>query len=346
MIRRRAVPADGAEPAFELVELGSDEVSVELSGLGAAIRSVVVPDAAGRPSSVHLHLTDPAEHRDRHRNPHLGATVGRYANRIAGASFPLDGRRVDLVANNGANTLHGGPDGFDRRVWAVRDADDGVDGAAVTFDLVSPDGDQGFPGQVRASATYELSGDELTITCTATTDAPTVVNLTNHGYWNLDGAGPGGWGAVRDHELVLACSTVLPVDADGIPTGVPEPVTGTPFDLRTSTVLGPAMDAAGGGFDHCFGVDGTVGDVRPVAVLRSPSTGRWMSVHSDQVGVQLYTGNGLGDPFAPHTAVSLETQAFPDTPNRPELGSVRLDPHARYETVTVLRFGVGEPPPA
>ncbi len=346
MIARRTVPADGAEPAFELVQLGSAGMTVVVSGLGAAIFSVEVPDAAGRPGEVHLHLPEAADHRTRARNPHLGATVGRYANRIAGASFPLDGRTVALVANDGPNTLHGGPDGFDRRVWDVRDADDGVDGGAVTFELESPDGDQGFPGRIRASATYELSGDEVTVTYTATADEPTVVNLANHGYWNLDGPGPDGWGPVHRHELALSCSTVLPVDPAGIPTGGPEPVDGTPFDLRRPTPLGPAMAAAGGGFDHCFGVDGATGEVRPVATLRSPATGRWMTVHSDRVGVQLYTGNGLGEPFAPHTAVCLETQSFPDTPNGPSAGSVRLAPGQRYESVTVLRFGVGDPPPS
>ena len=349
MIEVRAADGAAGDAGVEVVTVRSDVLSVELLSLGAAIRDVQAPDPAGRPGPVHLRFGDVSEYLDRSRNPHLGASVGRYANRIAGATFPLDGRDVELVANNGANQLHGGPDGFDRRVWDVLDAQGSDDGGTVVLRLVSADGDQGFPGQVVATATYELSGDTLTITYAATTDAPTVVNLTNHGYWNLDPAADGTVPTVERHRLQLDAARYLPVDGAGIPTGGLVEVDGTPCDLRGGVELGPAMVAVGGGFDHCFEIDGPdlrspVGTLRRAAVLSSPDSGRWMTVHTDQIGVQCYTGNGLHDPFPVHGSVSLETQQFPDTPNRPELGSARLDPGQGYASVTALRFGTGDAP--
>ncbi len=337
--------SDAGDGIGPVATVDSGWARVELLALGAAIRTVEVPDATGERGHVHLHLPTVADHADRGRNPHLGASVGRYANRIAGASFPLDGRRVELRANSGPDQLHGGPDGFDRRVWELLDTDGADSGGAVLFRLVSPDGDQGFPGSVTAQALYELSGDELTVTYTSTCDAPTVVNLTNHGYWNLDGAAVSAEPAttIADHSIVLAADRYLPVDDAGIPTAGLTAVDGTPFDLRRPTGLGAAVAGAGGGIDHCFEVRGEAGTVRHAATLVAPTTGRWMSVSTDQVGVQVYTGNGLHDPFVVHGSISLETQAFPDTPNRPELGSVRLDPGDEYVSVTVLRFGVGMP---
>lgn len=322
------------------VTVTSAALAVRVLTLGAAIEACSAPDASGASGPVHLTLPSTAEYEDRARNPHLGATIGRYANRIAGARFPLDGRTVELVANSGANQLHGGPIGFDRHVWDLVGADASGDGGVVTMRLVSPDGDQGFPGTVDATATYELDGPVLRITYRCTTDAPTVVNLTNHGYWNLDGGG-----TVEDQLLCLASQRVLPVDDEGIPTGPPVDVEGTPFDLRMPTRLGDAMSALPtGGLDHCFVVDGDAGTLRPTAVLASPATGRWMSLRTDRPGVQVYTGNNLADPFLPHGSVSLEAQLLPDTPNRPELGSAVLRPGDVDQTVTELRFGTGEPP--
>jgi len=337
--------SDAGDGLGPVAVVDSGWMRIELLALGAAIRTVQVPDSSGGLGHVHLHLPTVADHADRARNPHLGASIGRYANRIAGAGFPLDGRTVELAANSGANQLHGGPDGFDRRVWDLLDTDGAESGGAALFRLVSPGGDQGFPGELTAQALYELSGDELTVTYTATCDEPTVVNLTNHGYWNLDGAAVGDADAttVDAQRLEVAADRYLPVDADGIPTGGPLDVAGTPFDLRHPQELGPAMAAAGGGFDHCFEIRDEPGTVRHAATLVAPGSGRWMSVSTDQVGVQVYTGNGLRPPFVVHGSVSLETQAFPDTPNRPELGSVRLDPGHEYVSVTVLRFGIGVP---
>ncbi len=243
--------ADRPATDVDLVEVSSGSLTLRVLTLGAAIAGLECPDRTGRPGPVHLSLATLADYEDRARNPHLGASIGRYANRIAGASFPMGGRQVELVANNGRNQLHGGPVGFDRHVWELVEATSGSEGGEVHLRLVSADGDQGFPGTVTADASFAVSGDTLQITYRATTDASTVVNMTNHGYWNLDGST-----TVRDHHIQLAADRVLPVDGDGIPTGALHAVGDTPFDLRARTELGPAMDGAGGGFDHCFAVRG------------------------------------------------------------------------------------------
>ncbi len=323
----------------EVVEVASPVIRLRLMTLGAAIVSLECPDGLGRIGPVHLSLPTLTGYEDRKRNPYLGASVGRYANRIANACFPLDGREVRVTPNEGANQLHGGPDGFGRRLWGVTEATSTDDGGQVTMALRSPAGDQGFPGTVTVTATYELSGDRLRITYRGETDAPTVLNVTNHGYWNLDGSP-----TVSDHHLALAADAVLPVDDACIPTGPPTTVEGTPFDLRARTRLGPVIAALPPGLDHCYALRGAVGELRGAAVLDSPVSGRWMAVLTDQAGLQVYTGNGLGAPFQPHGAVCLETQLFPDTPNRPELGSAVLRPGQTYTSVTELRFGTGVPP--
>ena len=344
MIEVQAANGSADDAGVEVVTLRSDVLSVELLSLGAAIRDVQAPDAAGRPGPVHLRLGDVSEYLDRSRNPHLGASVGRYANRIAGATFPLDGRNVELVANNGANQLHGGPNGFDRRVWDVVDAQGSDDGGTVVFRLVSADGDQGFPGQVVATATYELSGDTLTITYAATTDAPTVVNLTNHGYWNLDPAADGTVPTVERHRLQLDAARYLPVDGAGIPTGGLVDVDGTPFDLRGSVELGPAMVAVGGGFDHCFVLRNTVPDdhphVRPVARLYEPGSGRELTVLTDQRGLQFYSGHMLSGTHAQRSGLCLEASAFPNQVNMPDAEAVMLRPGQVYRQRTAYRVSV------
>ncbi|MCB1011705.1 MAG: galactose mutarotase [Microthrixaceae bacterium] len=327
----------GAEVAA--VRVASDVLEVDLLGLGAAISGVRTVDRDGRSGSVHLTLGGLDQYADRSLNPHLGASIGRYANRIAGAAFVLDDRTYRLEANNGANTLHGGSRGWDRRVWELLDTEVTDLGGTAVFGLTSHDGDGGFPGTMTATATFTVDRDVLRILYEARTDSPTVVCMTNHGYWNLAGRG-----TIARHRLTLESDRVLPVDDGGIPTGRFAAVENTPFDLRSPTELGPVVESVPGGIDHCFVVRGEPGVVRPVALLECAESGRWMSVRSDQPGVQLYTGNGLRAPFEVHGSVSLETQAFPDTPNRVEFGSARLDPGEVYRNETELRFGTGAPP--
>lgn len=324
-----------AEVEVSRVTLRSSVVEVELLGLGAAVASVRSPGRDGRPGEVHLGLPDLASYADRALNPHFGSSIGRYANRIAGAAFELDGVTYDLDTNNGPNTLHGGALGWDRHVWELGSTEEAVDGGTATFWHASPDGDMGFPGTVTAMARFSVAGPSLRVEYSATTDASTVVCMTNHSYWNLAGGG-----TVEDHVVTLVADEYIPVDDAGIPSAGLTTVDQTPFDLRAATRLGGAMDQVSPGFDHCFAVSGEPGDLRPAALLAHPPSGRWLSVATDQRGVQLYTGNNLADPFPVHGSVSLETQAFPDSPNRPDFGSVRLDSGDTYSSVTEITFGV------
>ncbi|MEX0768334.1 MAG: aldose epimerase family protein [Microthrixaceae bacterium] len=321
----------------EQLELHNPFMRLSLLSYGASIRSLEVPDRHGMMGSVHLELDSLDQYFDHERNPYLGASVGRYANRISSAGFLLNGRKVALEANEGPHQLHGGPKGFARQEWQVLSHEPSPHGGRVTFALSSPDGDQGFPGNLSVRATYDLVGGTLRITYSATTDAPTVVNLTNHGYWNLDGTP-----TVSGHALTLGSTQVLPVGGDGIPLSGLQSVHNTPFDFRSRTLIGDALRMRPEGFDHCFSVDGQEKQLRFAALLDAPLSGRWMRVRTDQRAVQLYTGGGLGWPFSKFGAVCLEAQMFPDTPNRSELGSAVLLADQNYQSVTELEFGVGQ----
>jgi aldose 1-epimerase len=329
-----------------LVELRSPRLSVELSVLGAGLRRVVTPDAAGRPGDVHLRLAEVSAYRDPARNPYVGVTVGRYANRIGGSRYLLDGREVTLAPNEGPHHLHGGPEGVSRRDWEILEVASTSEGGSVTFGLVSADGDQGHRGRLSMTATHEVLGDELHTTYTATTDAPTAVSLCLHPYWNL-----GGTPTVDDHVLAVAAPAVLPVDDDLIPTGGPEPVDGGPWDLREPVRLADAMAARGGGFDDCLVVRDRGEDLASsaertawVAVLHAPHSLRWLAVATDQPGLQLYTGGGMEPPLVRFGAVALEPQRLPDAPNHPEWGDVVLRPGETYRSRKVTRFGAGAAP--
>ncbi|MDX3840658.1 aldose epimerase family protein [Streptomyces europaeiscabiei] len=301
---------------------------VRILTYGGIVQSVEVPDRHGRSADVVLGFAD-LDGYLRHQGPFFGALIGRYANRIAGGRFTLDGRAYELACNNPPNSLHGGPLGYDKRVWKA----EAVEGAAgVRLSRVSPDGEEGFPGRLEVSATYTLDedGGALRIAYEAVTDAPTVVNLTNHSYWNLAGAGAGSAGG---HELRIAASRVTPVDADLIPTGELAEVEGTRFDFR-------AARKVGGGYDHNFVLDkGVTGEAEVVAELWEAGSGRVLSVATTEPGVQLYTADHLEAPFAPGDGVALETQHFPDSPNRPQFPSTQLRPGAVYRSETVYGFG-------
>lgn len=312
---------------------------VSILTLGAALHRVQVGDADGGWTDVHLFHDRLDCYHDRRATPYLGASVGRYANRIDGARFTLDGREVTLDANDGGAHLHGGHDGFDRREWSVVRSTRSPGGGSLTLSITSPDGDQGYPGTLVATCEYRLAGDRLSVAYRARTDASTVVNLTNHAYWNLAGVEPSRARALTDHVLMVAADRYLPVDQRGIPLGGLVGVEATPFDLREPRLVTEVVDAVGGGgLDHCFEVRPTGDRLRPTAQLQHLPSGRTLTVATDQVGLQVYAGGQLGPPFAPGGALCLEAQRHPDTPNRPHLGSARLDPGDTYTNTTQFTF--------
>ncbi|MGN6694628.1 MAG: aldose epimerase family protein [Aquihabitans sp.] len=332
----------------DLVMLESSALRASVLSYGAALWTVEAPDRDDVRAPVALHLPTLAAMEDRARNPYLGATCGRFAGRIAGSRFSLDGRDVSLPANDGAHHLHGGPDGFDRRSWSLVEAVPTDDGGRVVFALTSPDGDQGYPGALDVTTTYELHGHVLRISYEATTDAPTVVNLTNHAYWNLAGAEHGTVaGSIGDHELRLPGERYLPVDDETIPVGGLEPVDGTVHDLRQPRLLADVLAELPDGIDHAYEVHpgddverAAFDGLRLAAELHHPASGRTLTIATDEPAVVVYTGNRLGPPFAAQAAICLEAQAFPDAPNRPDLGSVVLRHGEHHHRTTELTFGV------
>ncbi|MDR8410490.1 galactose mutarotase [Nonomuraea sp. 3-1Str] len=312
----------GTLPSGERVErfeLTSGRLRAAVLSYGAVLQSLEVSGV-----NVVLGLDTLEDYLTRSR--YFGAVVGRYGNRIAGAAFTLDGVAYTLPRNNGPSSLHGGVEGFDRKVWTVAEAT----GSSVTLTLTSPDGDQGYPGTLTASVTYTADGDALRIDYTAETDAPTVLNLTNHSYFNLAGAGRGD---VLGHEIEIGAEHYLPVDDDKIPTGDLAPVKGTPFDFTTPHAIGARLDGA---YDHCFVLDGS-GGMRVV----EPAVGLTMEVTTTEPGVQFYAGgmlDGVATPFGPHAGFCLETQHFPDSPNQSQFPSTVLRPGERFTSSTTYRF--------
>jgi aldose 1-epimerase len=315
---------------------------VRLLDLGATVQGLEVTCGDGRRREVVLGQNSVEDYLA--STDHLGATVGRYANRIAGGRLELDGEEVQLAVNDRGNLLHGGPDGFDRRLWQL----DEHSGTEARLVLESPDGDQGFPGAVRADVRVEVTGSSVRIVFTATTDATTVVNLTSHAYFNLDGVGAG---TADDHELVVLADHYLPVDDTGIPLGMLAPVAGTPLDFRSPARVGPAARSGDeqvvgmSGIDHNYVLRGS--GMRPVATLSSRRTGIALELLTDRPGLQVYTGNGLdgsrpsagGGRHRQGDGIALEPQLFPDTPHHPEWPTAVLRPGETYQAVLEWRFG-------
>ncbi len=315
--------------------------SVTLSSLGAGINSVVVPDASGKMDNVVLGYRDPASYIA--DGPCAGKVPGRFANRIAKGHFTIGDKEYTLPINNGPNSLHGGPDGFMNRIWNSR-----LDGDTVVFELTSPDGDAGYPGELQAEARYTWSDDcTLTLRLLAHTDAPTVVNLTNHTYWNLEGENSG---SVLDHTLWLAASHYLPTDDTLIPTGEIAPVEGTPMDFTKFRRLGDDIHADfpaityGKGYDNCWMVDDyRPGVLRHIATLNAPHSGRVLEVSTTQPAAQVYAGcwlagspeNPEGRSYNDYDGVAIECQNAPDAPNKPQFPSALLLPGQTYDqTIT------------
>lgn len=317
--------------------------TVKLTNYGAIVVSVETPDRQGHVANINLGFDNLEGYLGGH--PFFGATVGRYCNRIAKGRFALDGTQYQLATNNGPNHLHGGERGFDKALWhaEVQQTDDSV---GVKFTHRSPDGDEGYPGNLDVTATYRLTkNNELRVEFEARTDKPTVLNLTNHNYWNLGGVGSG---PILNHELQLWAAEYLPVDDTLIPTGEIRSVAGTPMDFRQPHTIGERLHqipADPPGYDHCFVVRGTPGTLRPAARVKDPVSGRVMVIETTQPGVQFYTGNFLsGKPSdagqKQHYGFCLETQHYPDSPNHPSFPTTVLRPGETFREITVHRFEV------
>lgn len=328
---------------IETVEIARGPFRAELLNLGAALRRLDVPGRDGSIANVTLGYQDMEEYRGHPR--FYGAVAGRYANRIGGARFSLDGSEYRLPANNGPNNLHSGPLGFDQQFWTLAHHD----AYSATYTLLSPTGFNGFPGTLSVEARYTMEADGLHIAFTATTDAPTVTNLTHHAYFNLAGEGHG---TILDHLLQIPASRITPVDATQIPTGQYQDVSGTPFDFRTPKRVGRdiALEDVqlkiGRGYDHNFVLDTPPGKRRRVATFYDPGSGRVLDVESTAPGVQLYSGNHLaggapgtgGSIYEARGGLCLEPQNFPDAPNQPGFPSARLDPGQTYRHDIAFRF--------
>ena len=341
---------DGTE--VRAVTLRNDHgITVRVISYGARIQEVMTPDRDGHPADIALGFASlqgylsPAD-------PYFGATVGRFANRIARGRFTLDGHPYQLPINDGPNSLHGGKKGFDRQLWTIVGVKQGAASASVSLRYVSPNGDQGYPGTLSTTATYTLDDhDRLRIEYTATTDAPTIVNLSNHTYWNLSGEGSG---SVMGERLMIPGAEITPVDATQIPTGAFQAVAGTPFDFRSPKAIGRDIRDGrsrqlvfGRGYDLNWVISRKAAAVpRLVARVVDPRSGRVLELASNQPGLQFYSGNFLdgtlvgtsGHVYRQGDAFVLEPQIFPDTPNHPDFGSAVLQPGRKYDNQIIYTF--------
>ncbi len=320
------------------VTLNDGGIEVRVLSFGGIIEAILAPDRHGQRANVVLGCTDLDGYA--HRSPHFGAITGRYAGRIARGRFTLDGTTHQLKINNGPNAIHGGPGGFDKVVWTIA----AHDPRHVVLTYRSPDGEEGFPGTLDVTVTYTLAGDTLAIGYHAVTDRPTVLNLTNHSYFNLAGEGSG---SIEDHVVRIDADRVLPMDATGIPTGALLPVQDTPFDLRRPVGIGDRLRDShpqlllAHGFDHSFVLQGEV-------QVHDPHSGRTLTVRTDQPAAHFYTGNNLtgalagpgGHAYRAGDALCIETQHFPDSPNQPAFPSTVLRPGGVFASSTTFTFCV------
>lgn len=327
----------------ECVRLENGGLSCEILTYGGALRCLNVPDRNGRSVDVVLGFDSLEDYMK--QTGFLGALIGRFGNRIGNAEFELDGKRYELFKNDGANHLHGGRRGFDKRIWKIEARDD----TKLALSLVSEDGEEGYPGRLEVYVLYELKEDALEISYRAFSDADTLCNLTNHAYFNLSGHDSG---TVEKQLIKINASHYTPTDAGLIPTGEIADVTGTPMDLREPVVIGERADLDfealrfGGGFDHNYAIDGADGTLRLAAVAESRETGIVLETWTTLPGVQFYSGNGMaglpkgknGAPYDRRWGFCLETQVYPDAPHHANFPSALLKKGAEYRTKTVYRF--------
>lgn len=335
-------------PGIDLYTLKNKKgMEVAITNYGGVVVSLKVPDNKGRSGDVVLGFDDGAGYLN--HNTNFGALIGRYGNRIAHGRFTLNGVTYTLARNNGENHLHGGIKGFNKVIWQAKDVS-GKDGQALQLTYLSKDGEEGYPGNLSVTVVYTLTAkNELKIAYTATTDKDTIVNLTNHSYFNLAGEGEGN---ILDHRITFKADRFTPVDGGLIPTGELRSVKGTPFDFSKSTAIGARINQddeqlkIGRGYDHNFVLNSGGGKLALAAIVEEPKSGRVMEVWTTEPGIQFYTGNFLdgslrgkgGKAYQQRYALCLETQHFPDSPNKPSFPSVVLKPGGRYTTITVYKF--------
>jgi len=336
--------------AVDLYTMTNDKgLVVKVTNYGGIVVSFIVPNRDGKMDDIVLGYNDVDSYVK--NNPYFGAIIGRYGNRIGKAKFSLNGKEYKLIANDGENSLHGGKKGFDKVIWDAKEVNN-KDAVGVEFSYLSKDGEQGYPGNLKTTVAYWLTNDnEFKIEYTATTDKPTIINLTHHSYWNLAGEGFD----ILDHELTINADKYTPVDKGLIPTGKLLTVEGTPMDFRKLTAIGSRIDndfeqlKLGKGYDHNWVLkQKKEGEMTLAAILYDPKSGRLMNVTTTEPGIQFYSGNFLdgtitgksGKPYKFRTGLCLETQHFPDSPNKPNFPSVVLKPGEIYKTITIYKFSV------
>ena len=326
----------------DLYTISGKNMTVRITNFGGIVTSIIVPDRDGKMDDVVLGFDSLKEYISEH--PYFGCIVGRYGNRIAEGKFELEGHPYQLAANNGKNHLHGGIRGFDKKIWNAKEYRNG-DEAGLELSYTSPDGEEGYPGELKVRVIYAVTPDnELKIRYFAETSKATPVNLTYHGYFNLNGAGNGD---ILDHELMIDADRYTVVNDQLIPTGELRDLSGTPFDFRKEKMVGKDMAMVDGGYDHNFVLNNN-GKFAKIAVLKESSKGRQMEVYTDQPGVQFYGGNFLdgsltgkdGKKYYMHYGLCLETQHFPDSPNQPGFPNTILRPGEVFQSSTVYKFSL------
>lgn len=325
----------------------SEGMSAAFTNYGGRLVSLLIPDKDGKLVDVVDGMGSIKDYQES-TEPYFGATIGRYGNRIAKGEFTLNGATYHLSINNGPNTLHGGKDGFQYRVFDADQPDD----STIVFTLLSKDGDQGFPGNLNVKVTYSLTAkDGLKMVYDAETDKPTVINLTNHAFFNLNGEGSG---TILNHSVWINANEYLPTDSTAIPFGKPESVQGTPFDFLTAETIGKRIGAEnqqlkfGKGYDHNYVLNKADSGMTHAATVVGDKSGIQMDIYTDQPGLQFYSGNYMfgkntfknGTKDEPRSAFAMETQHFPDSPNEPGYPSTELKPGERYHTESIYRFSV------
>jgi aldose 1-epimerase len=338
------------KPVFLYTLHNAAGIEVTITNYGGTITTIKAPDRNKKFEDVVLGFDSLAGYTSKTNTGYFGALIGRYANRLAHGAFTLDGKQYQIPKNEGGiNTLHGGNRGFDKRVWDAKENGSGT--PSLELHYLSPDGEEGFPGNLNVTVEYSLDEQNaLRIDYTATTDKDTVLNLTNHSYWNLAGAGSG---TVLNHKLTLAADRFTPIDSTLIPTGAVESVAGTPLDFRQATAIGARINDSNEqmklakGYDHNFVLNSGGGSLAPAAKVEEPNSGRVLEVLTTQPGIQFYSGNflngktvGIGGPFNYRSALALETQHFPDSPNHPNFPSTVLHPGETFHQTTVYRLSV------